>query len=197
MSSMQNVTPATNRSVTSASGQAIYASPPPMAPPQPRRRFLSLFFVEEKNEPLATPQFPAPTFPTAYYAGNYPKPYPVLAAPQADAVKAPFPTQTTKKPCVLKVWFHKVLSCGRSACHHVGSTPCCAGCTCHSGERGPVAASPQTTLASPTGNAASQPGPSLQVAPMGSTGAESSDVAEEGKLFERVSFDSFDKSPKS
>ena len=35
--------------VVSGSGQAIYASPPPMAPPQPRRRFLSLFFVEEKR----------------------------------------------------------------------------------------------------------------------------------------------------
>ena len=30
-----------------------------------------------------------------------------------------------------------------------------------------------------------------------STGAEPGDVAEEGKLFERVSFDSFDKSPQS
>jgi hypothetical protein len=193
--------PATAQSVPSGSGQAIYASPPPMAPPQPRRRFLSLFFIEEeKNEPLATPQFPAPTFP-ASYGGHYPRPYPVLAAPQADDVKPFFPTQTTKKPCVLKVWFHKMMSCGKgsgcSGCHHGGTAPCCSGCTCHSGKDKPAPAFPGANLASPQGGAVSPPGPSLHAAPIGSTGAKPGNIAEEGKLFERVSFDSFDKSPQS
>ncbi len=171
-----------------------------MAPPQPRRRFLSLFFVEEKNQPLATPQFPAPMFP-ASYDGHYPKPYPVLAAPQAEDVKPFFPPQTTKKPCVFTVWLQKMQSCGKGSgcggCHHGGSAPCCPGCTCHSGKNKSAAASPQTGRASPQGDSGPSRSPSSQALPVGSTGTKPGDVAEEGKLFERVSFDSFDKSPQS
>ena len=40
-------------------------------------------------------------------------------------------------------------------------------------------------------------GPSSQAVPIRSTGTKPGDVAEEGKLFERVSFERFDKSPQS
>ena len=143
---------ATAQSRPSGAGQAIYASPPPMAPPQPRRRFLSLFFIEEKNEPLASAQFPAPTFPTSY-EGHYPKPYPVLGTSQVVEFQPTVAIQPAKKPSFLKVWLHKMATCGRnpacSGCHHCAPTPCCSGCTCHAGTPKPDTASPQARLASP------------------------------------------------
>jgi hypothetical protein len=192
--------PAAGLRVVTGSAQGIYASPPPMAPPQPRRRFLSMFFVEEKTAPLATPQFPAATFPAAYY-GPYPRPYPVLAAAQANDVKSPVATSTEKKPCVLTVWFQKITSgrhpSGCTGCHHASPTPCCSGCTCYAGKNKSVGASAPTSLASPQGDPAPRRGPLSQAVPIGSTGPKPRDVAEEGKLFERVSFESFDKSPQS
>ena len=101
--------PATGQRISLRVRSGDLASPPPMAPPRPRHRFLSLFFVEEKTEPLASPQFPPATFPTSYY-GPYPRPYPVLAAPQANDVKPPVATKTAKKPCVLTAWFQKITS---------------------------------------------------------------------------------------
>ena len=196
--------PPTAQAPTKGSGQAIYASQPPMAPPQPRRRFLSLFFVEEKTEPLASPQFPAATFPATYggQGGGYPKPYPVLAAPQTVDFTPTVATHAKKKPCVLTVWFQKLKSCGKGTgcggCHHGGSAPCCAGCTCHTAKSNPATASPQASLASPPQlNARSQPAPSSQGTPIGSAGTQPGNVTEEWKLFERVSFDRFDKSPQS
>ena len=165
-------------------------------------RFLSLFFVEEKHGAARLASVPARHVPDDLLRALIPKPYPVLAAPQADDVKPSVATQTAKKPCVLTVWFQKMQVCGQgsgcSGCHHGGSAPCCSGCTCHAGKNKSVAASPQASLASPQGDAAiAAHGPSSQAAPIGSTGTKPGDVAEEGKLFERVSFDSFDKSPQS
>ncbi len=170
--------------------------------------------------PSAQPPTPAPTLPAAIssvqtIAGapsaseneHYSQPSPVLAAPQAvdfnptvacQNVKKP--CVLVKKPCVLKVWFQKITSCGRGAetagCHHHrGSSPCCSGCTCGTGNMTIAEASPQASMASAAGGPASSGVPPLQPAAVASTGAEPGDVAEEGKLFERVSFDRFDKSP--
>ena len=222
---------ASGQRLVSGSSREIYASPPPMAPPRPRRKFLSLFFVEEKTEPLASPQLPVAAFPTTYYPrpypvltappqandvkspgnmfpttynGPYPRPYPVLTAtPQASDVKSPDATATAKKPCVLTTWFQKITS-GRhrfGCCHHACSAPCCSGCTCHTGKEKSVASSPNgsgaSPLASPQADSATRRGPLPQAVPTGSTGPKPGDVAEEGKLFERVSFESFDKSPQS
>jgi hypothetical protein len=196
----QASSPAVGQRLVAGSGQSGYASPPPMAPAQPRRRFLSLFSAEQKKEPLASPQFPPATFPPSYYR-PYPRPYPVLAAPQAADVKPLVATVTAKKACVLTVWFQKIssssraLSCAR--CDHEDSGPCCAGCTCYAGKSKLIRPSPQASLASPQGDLPSRRGTLSQAEPNGSTGAKPGDVAEEGKLFERVSFDSFDKSPQS
>jgi hypothetical protein len=192
--------PATGQRLVTASGQAIYASPPPMAPPRPRHRFLTLLFGEEKKVPLASPQFPAATFPTTYLQ-PYPKPYPVLAGPQANDVKPSVATMAPKKPCVLTAWFQRITSGGRCCCcaggHHATPTPCCSGCTCDRGKNKSVELSPGTCLASPQRDLPSRRGPHSQAVPIDSTGPKPGDVTEEGKLFERVSFDSFDKSPQS
>jgi hypothetical protein len=194
--------PPSGQTLTARRGQSIYASQPPMAPPPPRRRFLSLFFVEEKPEPLASPQFPAATFPATYggQGAGYPKPYPVLAAPQTVEFTPTVATFAKKKPCVLTVWFEKLKSCGKGlgcgGCHHGDSAPCCAGCTCHAGKTKPATASPQAaSFASPQGAAGSRRAFSSQDSPIGSSGTQPGNVTEEWKLFERVSFDSFDKSP--
>ncbi len=196
----QGLVPATGQRTVSASGQAIYASPPPMAPPRPRRRFLSLFVVEEKTEPLASPQYPAATFPTSYY-GPYPRPYPVVAPPQANDVKPPVASKMGKKPCILTAWFQRITSGSHGSCctgcHHACSAPCCSGCTCHAGKNKSVGASPERTLASPQGDLGSRRSPLSEARPIGSTGPKPGDVTEEGKLFERVSFERFDKSPQT
>ena len=159
--------------------------------------------LKRSPRPLASPQFPPPTFPATYCVDGqqYPKPYPVLAAPQTVEFTPTIATHAEKKPCVLTAWLQKLKSCGKgsgcSGCHHGHSAPCCSGCTCHTAKTKSVMASPQASLASPQGNAgiSARSGPSLQMAPIGSTGPQPGDVAEEGKLFERVSFDRFDESP--
>ena len=191
---------ATGRRPVYASDQATYASPPPMAPPRPRPKFLSLFYGEEKKEPLASPQLPPATFPTTYY-GTYPRPYPVLAATQANDITPPVTTKTTKKPCVLTAWFQRITSGGHgcccTGCHHARPTPCCSGCTCNGENNKSGRAAPQTSLASPQSELPARKVSLSERVSTGSTGPKPGDVAEEGKLFERVSFESFDKAPKS
>jgi hypothetical protein len=190
------------RRLVSASSQSIYASPPPMAPPPRRRSFLGLFYIEERTEPPTPPQFPPPTFPTTYFraavrSDQVPRSDQVLPAPQAPYVLALPATQPAKKPCVLTAWFQKFKVCGRGpGCHHGGSAPCCAGCTCHTGTIKSVAESPRKTVAfraaapPPAHSNADEQPPATR-----STGTEAGDVTEEWKLFERVSFESFDKAP--
>jgi hypothetical protein len=98
---------------------------------------------------------------------------------------------------VLSVLFQKIKSCGKrsgcSGCHHGGSAPCCQGCTCYTGTNKPAQVSPQGSLTSPQGKSAYCEGhPTSQAAQLGSNGTKPGNVAEEGKLFERVSFESFD-----
>ena len=169
------------------------------------RAGVSSAFCWSKRNPrsLATPQFPAATFPTTYcvQGEQYPKPYPVLATSQTVEFTPTVATHAEKKPCVLTAWLQKFKACRKGAaapgCHHGHSAPCCSGCTCHTAKTESAMASPQANLASPQGNSGAQTarGPSLQMAPISSTGTKPGDVAEEGKLFERVSFESFDESP--
>jgi hypothetical protein len=190
--------PASDQPVVRGSSQAIYASPPPVAPQEPRHKFLSWLFVEEKIEPLASPQFPPATFPPTYHAHS-PQPGQVLAAPQAHAVTAAVATKAPKKPCFLKVWFQKPKGCGHvsccTGCHHAGCASCCHGCACHCGKNPSVAASPQASAPSPQGNSASPQGnPPSQVVPIRSTGTEPGDVAQEGKVGETAASEGLDKS---
>jgi hypothetical protein len=171
-----------------------------MAPPQPRKSFLGLFFVEQESPPLASPQLPAATFPRTYciQGEQYPKPYPNYAAPHMSDFTAPVATHWKKKPCFLTVWIQKLKTCGNcKGCQHGHAEPCCAGCTCKRATPKAATASPQANLASTQGNSGAQPAAnlSLQMAPPGSTWTQSGNVTEEGKLFERVSFDRFNETP--
>jgi len=171
----------------------IYASPPPVAPPQPRRGFLGLFFVEGRTEPVPSPQFPPATFPTSYHV-HCPQPSQVLPAPQGDA-PPPVATEAARKPCVLSGLLHKLMSCcrscGGSAHHHAGSVPCCQGCTCHRTTDRPVSASPQANSAFPP-SSSSPPGVSKV-----SAGAEPGNVAQIRKVVETAAPEGLDKSPQS
>ena len=115
--------PVISQPVAAGSGQAVYASPPPMAPPPPRRKFLGIFFIEERTEPLASPQFPPATFPTTYYRAAA-KPGLLLAQEQVPAAPAAGAISTAKKPCVLTAWLQKLKGYehgpGCSGCHHGG-----------------------------------------------------------------------------
>ena len=169
-----------------------------MAPPRPRHKFLGIFFVEDAPQPLATPQLPPATFPASYRVKS-PPPAPVAPASQALATPQPDACNPPPKPCVLSVLFEKIKSCGKrlgcSGGHHDGSPPCCQGCTCYIGTYKSIQASPQGSLASPPGKQAYYKGnPTSQAAALGSDGTKPSDVTEEGKLFERVSFERFDES---
>ena len=173
-----------------------YASPPPMAPPPPRHKFLGLFFVEDAPRPLATPQLPPAMFPASYRVQT-PGLAPIQPASQVVAATPPVACNAPPKPCVLSVLFQKIKGFGNrsgcSGCHHGGTAPCCQGCTCYAGSSKPTQASPQASVASPHGNLAFwQRHPTSQAAPRRSNGSEPGDVTEEGKLFERVSFESFD-----
>jgi hypothetical protein len=195
----QALPPASVQPVVSGSSQAIYASPPPVAPPQPRRKFLSLFFVEAEPAPLPSPQAPPATLAPIHHVHSW-QTSQVLPAPQANAATPCVAIAAAKKPCVLSVLFEKLKSCGAgfhsTGCHHAGSAPCCQGCTCHVAMNRSVCASPQGSLASPQGKLACPHGsPASQVVPIRSTGTEPGDVAQEGKLFERVTFEGLNKSP--
>ena len=198
----QAVSPAFGQRLAAAPDEPIYASPPPMAPPLPRRRFLGLFLVEDRTEPLASPQFPPATFPATYYAQT-PTQDRIQATPQENTAHHHHhhvATVAAKKPCVLTEWFQKIknrgLSFGCPGGHHGESGPCCQGCTCYVGKNKATAPSPQANLASTKAYRASARSTlSSRALPARSTGSKPGDVTEEGKLFERVSFDSFDKSP--
>jgi hypothetical protein len=182
--------------IVSGSSQVAYASPPPMAPPRPRHKFFGLFFVQEAPQPLASPQLPPAMFPASYHVQT-PPPAPIPPASQAIAAPAPAVCSPPSKPCVLSALFQKIKSCGKrlgcSGCHHDGSAPCCQGCTCKAGNYNSGLASPQASLANPRGKpAVCQGHPTSQAAPRVSNRPKPSDVTEEGKLFERVSFESFD-----
>ena len=124
----------------------IYASPPPVAPPEPRGKFLSWLHPDGKAEPLASPQLPPATFPTTYRLNPAPA-MPVQATPQKDAVPCATPANAAKKPCVLTGLFHKLKSWGHGSgcggCQRDGSPSCCHGCTCCAGRSSTVSGSPQ------------------------------------------------------
>ena len=84
-----------------ASGQSIYASPPPMAPAQPRHHFLSwLFHDDDDATVLASTQSPLAGAPRMYSS-----PQNVLPTGQGTAA-CDTDGNAPKKPCFLKVWIH-------------------------------------------------------------------------------------------
>ncbi len=168
-----------------------------MAPPQPRRTLLALLFAKETTETQTPPQLPPPMFPTTYYQAAA-KPDAVLPASLDTAAESPGAMQqTVRKPGVLTAWFQKAMGCGHSSgCHHGGSAPCCPGCTCDAGTNPSIANSPRANMAAwRSKQASAHVHTGVEPAPAPSSGADPGDVAEEGKLFERVSFEGLDKSP--
>ncbi len=107
-----------------ASGQSIYASPPPMAPAQPRHHFMSwLFHDDDDATVLASAQGRLAAAPKACSS-----PQNVLPTAQGNAAcdadcKAP------KKPCFLKVWIHDWKNG-----HGIGGDDCGHGGVCASGQ---------------------------------------------------------------
>ena len=188
----------------------IYASPPPVAP-APRRRFLGLFTIEDR-EPPAPPRWPAVTFPTSYYAAANTGAASTVspAAHEPHFAPAVMTTVPEKKPSVITAWLQKFKpgggntpKYGGNGCHHGGTVPCCAGCTCHSGKPETAA----TSVSKPRLAVARSPAKPVRQRVVAttpeevvaeetpSTSTEPGDVTEEGKLFERVSFERFDKAP--
>ena len=84
-----------------------YASPPPMAPPQPRRTFLALLFAEETTETQRHRNFRLPCFrrPTTRRPPSrircFRLPWILPQSRPRDAANRP------QKPCVLTAWFQK------------------------------------------------------------------------------------------
>ncbi|MFI5461128.1 MAG: hypothetical protein ACHRXM_37450 [Isosphaerales bacterium] len=161
--------------------QSSYASPPPVAPPEPRGTFLSWLHPDRHADPLASPQLPPATFPTTYVQ-NASIAMPVRSTPQQDAVPCVTPANAAKKPCALSGLLHKLKSWGHGSgcggCQREGSPSCCHGCTCCAGKRSTVSGSPQ-------GPAASLRGPLAPlVALVRSRGTEPGDVAQGGKVFD-------------
>jgi hypothetical protein len=83
------------------SGQSFYASPPPMAPAQPRHHFFSwLFHDDDDAAVLTSAQAPTKATPTMYSS-----PQNVHPTGQGNA-GCEADCKTPKKPCFLKVWIH-------------------------------------------------------------------------------------------
>jgi len=176
-----------------ATAQAQYASPPPVAPPEPRRRFLSWLHPDRQAEPLASPQLPPATFPTTYRL-NAAIATPVRATTQEDAVPCVTPANAAKKPCRLTGLFHKLKSWGHGSgcggCQRDGSSSCCHGCTCCAGKSATVSGSPQAAAAKAQGPVTSSSGPAASlrgplaplVALVRSRGTEPGNVAQGGKV---------------
>jgi len=181
-----------------ATAQSNYASPPPVAPPEPRGTFLSWLHPDGKAAPLASPQLPPATFPTTYVP-NVSSAMPVQATPQKDAVPCATSANGAKKPCVLTGLFHKLKSWGHGSgcggCQRDGSPACCHGCVCCARKRSTASGSPQGTVASVQGPAASLRGPLAPlVALVRSRGTEPGDVAKGGKVFDSAVSQSLDES---
>jgi hypothetical protein len=185
-----------------------FASPPPMAPPQPRRSVLELLFGGERTESPEPPALPAVRYPAAYYATSLPQAS--EATRPASYEPAPKETKETtrnSRQSLLAAWLPKRNATTSPPAapahhhHHHGSEPCCAGCTCETGKSPrPAARAPQQALTSGKTPARTRSVADPGVEPAssantetGSSGAKASDVTEEWKLFERVSFESFDK----
>ncbi len=120
-----------------ASGQSIYAPPPPMAQPQPQHHLLGWLFHDEDAAPHASSQLPVAAFPATYSSPqNVPPTGQGNAAGCETAAKAP------KKPCFLKVWIHDLKhghGTDASDCGHGGVCASAQGnaAACDSGAKAP------------------------------------------------------------
>jgi len=188
-----------------ATAQSTYASPPPVAPPEPRRRFLSWLHPDRQAEPLASPQLPPATFPVTYKL-NAAIAMPVQSTPQKGAVPCATSANAAKKPCVLTGLFHKLKSWGHGSgcggCQRDVSSSCCHGCTCCAGKNPTVSSSPQEAGASSQAPVTTSPGPAASlrgplaplVALVRSRGTEPGNVAQGGKVSDSAVSQSLDES---
>jgi hypothetical protein len=120
-----------------ASGQSFYASPPPMASPQPRHHLLSWLIHDDTTAPFASSQLPVAAFPTSYSS-----PQNVLATGQRNAAACETGEKAPKKPCFLKVWIHDWKNSHGSDASDCGHGGACAsaqgnGTACESGAKCP------------------------------------------------------------
>jgi hypothetical protein len=121
-----------------SSGQSIYASPPPMAPAQPRHHLFGwLFHDDDDNASVASGQAPPTAFPTMFSS-----PQNVAPAGQGSAAGCETAACSTKKPCFLKVWiadWKNGHGSSKGDCGHGG--PCASAQTdvtaCDSGSTAP------------------------------------------------------------
>ena len=179
----------------------------------------SLHAKEKAPTVLASPQLPAPMFPTSYQSCTHepapagqPKVAPVLPSPQAVLVSAPAPCSGSalgpKPSCFSWVhkgmvleFFHKTLGPGHGCTCPCHSSPLkilkkgCGPCSspAGSGKCGGIAypwASPQASPATPQSQPQTPPAPA---APVASESAEPRDVAETAQVFERIAAEGFDK----
>jgi hypothetical protein len=196
--------PATSgQKLLATSPQSIYASPPPIAPPEPRRKFLSWLHHESKAEPLASPQLPPATFPTGYRL-NCENVKPAPATPAGESAPCSTTHKAAKKPCVLSAWIGKLKSWGHGSdcgsCQHVRPATCCQGChCCHccQSKNQAVSASPQANAGALPGKTASAQRGTLYLAaePVGSRGTETGDVSQGGQVAGATVSQVVDKSP--
>ncbi len=167
-----------------ASAQGLYASPPPIAPPQPRGRLLGWLFHDSKPEPLASPQLPPATFPTTYPKSAFAT-VQTQPEPQKKTTPCASPPKTAKKPCPVLTWIHQLADHGRGpvccCCRAGGCGSGCGGCVCRAGKSA-AAASAQSATVSPPASARSR-------------GPEAGDVAEERKVVDGSASQSLNETP--
>ena len=188
-----------DQGLLAATPQSIYASPPPVAAPEPRGRFLSWLHPDRKATPLASSQLPPATFPTTYkHASPCVQPVSIAqttqSAPCATAVKAP------KKPCILTTLFVKL----KGLCHGAGcdkcrksqAPSCCHDCPCCSRKHAAVAPSPQGPATTPQGPVTDlQSAPASSNAQVRSAGTEPGDVAQRGDVVDSAVSQGGDETP--
>ena len=104
-----------------ASRQSVYASPPPMAPEQPRHHLFGRLFHDDDGAPVASAQGAPAAFPTMFSS-----PQNALPKGQGTAADCSRTACATKKPCFLKVWIHDWKANHDSAANDCGHGGTCA-----------------------------------------------------------------------
>jgi len=190
---------ATGQRLPAATPQSIYASPPPVSPPEPRRKLLSWLHPDRQAAPLASSQLPPALFPTTYRQAS-PCANPAQSTLPVDSAPCTTAPKVAKKPCVLTGLFVKLWSWGHGTscggCQNSGAPSCCHGCACCSGKNSTVSASPQGPATTLQGRATTLPVPvTSSAAPVRSRGTEPGDVAQGGNVVDSALSQGLDKSP--
>jgi hypothetical protein len=180
--------PASDRRAASPSAQTLYASHPPVAPHEPRRRLFGWLWHDRQTEPLASPQYAAAAFPASYKCCAGRDAIPACPGPQQGAAScAAAPKPCSEQPCLFHGLMRKLKSLHSCGCHHCGSHSCCACCSCCGGnEAGDSCSHKGPSKSAPAVQPSAQSRPEPTKAPVRSTGAEPGDVAEGRKVVDRT-----------